>query len=201
MTYTDYIGQTGIIVRKYDQNNQQVGSDENLSWAQVGVGAEFAEKSWSYTIPDDGNTNCRYEFTYYTKVDVSAQNGNTAVQNYVSDDYYHQAGEQIIVEPGTGKIEIDKQLVGTPTRENMSWSVTLNVPPGGLNKAVLTDTLPKIDHSGLKFHDTLKAGTLQINGLVKGTENYKIRETSDKFVITFYEDSTNNCSCQFYRHY
>ena len=187
MTYTDYNGQAGILVRKYD-GNSLVGSDSYLSWVNVGVNDFTSDKSWTYTIPDESNTNYRYEFTYWTKVDVSTQNGNTAVQNYVSDEHYHQAQQQTTVEPGTGKIEIDKQIVGTPTRENMSWSITLTVPPQGLNKAVLTDYLPKIEHSGYKFNDTLKADSIHVSGLQDGIESYKIRETDDKFIITFYKD-------------
>ncbi len=188
MSYVDHGGISGVKVERLRQGSSTPASTEYLSWAELGVTDPDVVKSWHYTIPQDETENYEYRFTYYTKVDLSQQNGKVYPRNNTGDDNYNTAGASTEVGPGTAYIGVDKAIVpGSITKDKMEWSVTMDVPKGGLNKAVLTDTLPHMDWGGFKFQDTMKEGTLNITGLYT-SENYKIKYAKDKFIITFYQD-------------
>ncbi len=176
---------TGVTMTVKDQDSA-VGEPQVLTWAELGIDPT-TDKSWSFTIPDNGQPNhYQYIFTYDTLVDVSAQNGNTYVSNRVSDQDWNGAGGWQEVHPGSGVIGVAKAN-NSATETEMTWTVTLDVPAGGLNKAVVTDNFPTLNWGGEQFQDTLKANTIEIDGL-DSNENYTIRTTDDKYVITFFKD-------------
>ena len=179
----EYNGQRGIHVEWF--NDDTLIGYHDIGWADAGVHNFATDKSWSTTIPTGGKY--RYVYTYYTKVTVAAANGDTIVSNSVGDDEYHSASSQTTVPPGSGAISVEKDVVGTPTQEKMSWSVTMTVPASGLSKAVLTDYLPKKDYSGTKLQDTLLQNTLRVTGLDEN-EDYTLRLSKDRFVITFFKN-------------
>ena len=186
MQYANKPGEPeGIVVRWYDGNDEQQGS-QIIPWQDAHADPLDTATSWYTTIPIHGHY--KYVYTYYTKVNVAAANGNTIVSNSVGDDEYHSASSQTTVPPGSGAIDVVKEAVGTPTQEKMSWSVTMTVPASGLSKAVLTDYLPKKDYSGTKLQDTLLQDTLRVTGLDEENEDYTLRVSKDRFVITFFKN-------------
>ncbi|MBR0227282.1 MAG: Cna B-type domain-containing protein [Clostridia bacterium] len=178
---------TGDGVTLTIKNGNDVVDTQTLFWASLGIDPATA-KSWQYTIPDNGQPNhYQYIFTYNTIVDVSAQNGNTYVSNRVGDQDWNSAGGWQEVHPGSGVIGVEKENTAVSETE-MSWTVTLDVPAGGLGKAVVTDYFPTLNWGSEQFQDTLKADSIRIEGLQQGVENYTVRTTDDKYVITFYKD-------------
>lgn len=172
----------GITIQKIDPNTGTVLSSTPVSWETLGVNKD-SDSTWSYKITDDGKY--KYVITYDTIVDVTGKNGNTAVGNTVGDGD-HNTGGWTEVGPGSASIGVDKEFK-TATAEEMTWTVKMDVPKEGLSKAVLTDTLPTRDYNGQKFADTLKEGSITIEGL-QGSENYRITQSKGKFIITFYKD-------------
>ena len=178
----------GITVEKIHMNEDGTSTSTTsiVSWSSLGIDHPETATAWSYTITDDGND--KYVITYLTKVDVTGQNGNIQVNNHVDDGKGDSAHSHETVPPGTAKIDVDKQIVGTPTAEEMSWKVDMFVPASGLSKAIMTDTLPTADINGVKYRDTLKPDSIHVEGLEAG-ENYVIKENTGRFTITFYKDT------------
>ena len=186
LSYANYGGQNGVKLERFRQGSDSPISTEYLSWSDLGVSDADTNKSWHYTIPQDETETLMYRFTYYTKVDLTGQSGNVSVQNNVSDDSWHSAGGWTQTGPGADYIGVDKTFEGV-TRDDMSWQVVMDVPSGGLNKAILTDTLPTMSWSGFKFQDTLIEDSIEVTGLI-APESYQVRVSKDKFIITFYKD-------------
>ena len=173
----------GISIQKYtvdgDGNATPVGEPIVKTWDELEVDPDSAS-TWSYKITEDGNF--KYVISYITKVDVTGKNGDTHVSNHVNDDDGNPSYAQSSVGPGTSKIGVEKKF-GTATRDEMTWTITLDVPAGGLNKAIMTDTLP----SSGKYQDTLNVESLEVNGLEDG-EDYELTQSKGKFKLTFYKD-------------
>ena len=173
----------GISIQKYQVNPggtpTPIGDPTEIRWENLDVDPESAN-SWSYQITDDGNY--MYIISYITEVDVTGKNGDTSVSNTVEDDKGHNYYGSGTVGPGTSRIGVDK-VFGTATREEMTWTITLDVPAGGLNKAIMTDTLP----SSGKYQDTLNVESLEVTGLEDG-EDYELTQSKGKFKLTFYKD-------------
>ena len=178
----------GIVIEKFAFNQDGSTTSQgtkSLSWDQLGIDPE-TDASWSYTIPDDGKY--KYVITYTTQVDVSGQNGNTYVNNSVTDQDYHTGGGGTNVPPGSAKIGVDK-IFNTATKDEMTWTVKLDVPATGLNKAIMVDELPR--HG--RYRDTLNVESLNVTGL-DGDESYELTQSRGKFTLTFYKDGEHTQS-------
>lgn len=173
----------GITIDKIDTTNgQSVGGDypKTVTWEDLGIEPESAD-SWQYKITDSGNY--KYVITYTTEVDVTGKNGNTYVSNYVDDGNGDSSGSSSNVPPGSSAIGVHK-TIGTVTKEKMTWTVVMDVPATGLNKAILVDTLPR---SG-KYQDTLDLDSLNVSGLESG-DSYELTQSKGKFTLTFFKDA------------
>ena len=176
----------GISVEKIRVNDDgtktSLGSTP-VSWETLGVDTSSAY-SWDYTITDSGKY--MYVITYETVVDVTGQNGNSYVANSASDGDHGTGDVGTNVEPGTSKIDVEKNFISA-NKEEMQWEAYIDVPANGLSKAIFVDSLPSADISGTKYRDALKEGSIVIETLESG-ESYKLTESSGKFTLTFYQD-------------
>ena len=171
----------GITIDRFDQNGNKTTVEK--TWQELNVDISSAT-TWTYTIPDDGKY--KYVISYTTDVDVSKQNALIQVKNTVEDDKGHSGQGTADVEPGSSAIKVDKKFESAKI-EDMSWSVTITVPATGLNKAIMTDTLPSKDYGGKKYKDLLDQDSISVDGLEEG-ESYVITPSDGKFIITFYKD-------------
>ncbi len=180
-----YVGD-GIYVQKYQVNNDgsttALGGQTLVTWGTLGIDPDTA-KTWSYKITDSGKF--MYVITYDTEVDVTGNNGNTTITNTGTDDKggYGQVTET--VGPGSSKIGVTKTFEeGQSSKKEMAWTVTMDVPAGGLDKAVLIDTLP----TNGTYTDTLIEDSLNVTNLT-GDEKYALTPGKGKFTLTFYKDA------------
>ena len=180
----DYDGD--VTIKVYDANWQQVGEARTLTPTE-------GAKTWTYEIPTTDTTAYRYVFEYKTRVDVSKLLVSTTVKNHVEDDQDPGVNddEGVDVKPGDdSKVALKKEVEKISSTE-VSWKITMTVPAGGLNQAVLTDIYPTKN----TYKDTLKTDTVEVEGLQKNDQGQAIEaydvntDDNTKCVITFYKDS------------
>ena len=174
---------SGIHVTVRDRNYQTV-REEDIAWSQM---ASDAETYWSYTIPDTDTEVYRYTITYKTEVDTAGELKDFKVSNTAmieGTDASAASNPGIPIGPGN-KLSIKKKSTSVAT-DKISWDIEINVPAGGYNNAVVTDTYPNSNG----YYDSLESIT--VDGLLDG-ESYDIDDSnSDKAVITFYKDSAKS---------
>ena len=182
MHYAGY----GISIQKYRVNSDGTktpdGNPRDVSWNELEIDPETAS-TWSYKITEDGNY--MYVISYITEVNVKGKNGDTYVSNHVDDDHGDGSYSGGNVGPGSAKIGVDKEF-GTATREDMTWTVTMDIPATGLSKAIMVDTLP----SSGSYRDTLNVESLKVTGLEMG-DSYELTQSRGKFTLTFYKDENH----------
>ena len=193
----------GITVRRYDAAGAQVGSDENISWSELGVNPASAY-SWSWTIPETDTETYKYVITYNTVVDGSGLwSGNASVGNNASFGG-DSDGDSVGVEPGSD-FEVTKTHTAANGNERwVDWKIDVTVPASGYSTFRLEDTLRTIwaDINGTStvICHRLVADTLKVEGLVPGetydttfsyvtdhpvVEDYNL----SGFTMTFYKDA------------
>ena len=193
--YMKYYGD-GITVEVYDHNGTLVDT-RNVPYSSL---TEHSDSSWKYTIPDSDTEPYYYKITYQTVVDMEkVDGGGTAVtlNNTANGD---EGGAHV---SPVNQVDITKDVVSSDTEE-VTWVSTISVPEGGLDEAVVTDTLPAIGSSEVgiqgpyyRLIDLYEDGSLEITGLLQG-ETYVVDSSSDpeKVIITFYKDAAGTTGLQ-----
>lgn len=179
----DYSGD--VTIQVYGADGKQVGEARTFT-------PTVSEKSWSYTIPSKDTAAYKYVFTYNTKVNVSGLSVDANVKNHAEDNQDGKAkddGEATVKPADNSKVKLEKKVKSVSSTE-VTWKITMTVPAGGLNQAVLTDIYPTAQSKdGTTYQDTFKDESIYVTGL-QTDEAYKTDITDNKqCVITFYKDS------------
>ena len=179
----------GITVTVLDGETQV--DTYSVSWSELGIDTATAT-TWSYTIPDTyADHTYEYIITYTSDVDVTGRITNTTVSNGVSDDDGHKGSGQGTVGPGEDSVTIEKEATKV-TAEDITWTVSFDVPATGLTSAVVTDEYPNYWVSNaVHYIDTIE-GEVEVSGLEDGEAYDPDYSDESKAVITFYYLDENN---------
>ena len=184
----------GLHIEKYEKDGTPAGSGD-IAWGTGGLTASNGGSTWTYTIPaSDAGHNYKYVITYETEVDSDMFLTTTTVNNSVRDEYDTAYGGANIGTTGQ-EVDADKSVVHTnvdaanKTAET-EWMITFNVPPAGLDSAVINDTLPSIldPETNTWFYDALKADSVRVKeGDLREGESFSVDTTSQNHhvIITF----------------
>lgn len=180
---------TGITVKKTDKNGTT--SSSNIAWANL----EKTNDSFTYTPSD--STPYLYEISYSTKAEASNSYTDFDVTNKVNSKGKDTEEKVGVGVPEGGKFEIQKDIVNVDKdKGEISWVITMKIPPAGLPNLVLRDAYPHCkdpnDDSKTLYYDSLVPGSVNISGL-DSDESYKIYEDEDSYKrlkIQFYQDTS-----------
>ena len=208
-TITDTIGSasqsimkysgTGIKVDVYDASGTMVREDNKL-WSDL---TNKTDSTWTYTVPTtDAGKAYKYVITYTTDVSVKGKTGSTVVDNSVTTDGGKtSSGQGNVPAPPGGDVKVEKTVDNIDLENNeVSWTISFNVPADGLTKAVVTDIYPNMGVTSGTAFEKIIPGSLHITGLRTDLgESYKadhnVNTTGNPYyvqlgsVITFYTDS------------
>lgn len=164
-----------IVVTKENGTTEE----RKVPWGDI----QKTDTGWTYRPPkDDGNAS--YEVTYTTKADVTDLNNDVTVKNNAATDNSSATGNASVGPTTENKISGSK-VAEKVTEDEVTWAITVNVPARGLDKLVVTDTLPcKWNNKPDSF-----GKIISVNGIDNSTEDCVV-DTSDssKFTMTFYKD-------------
>ena len=164
-----------IVVTKENGTTEE----RKVPWGDI----QKTDTGWTYWPPkDDGNAS--YEVTYTTKADVTDLNNDVTVKNNAATDNSSATGNASVGPTTENKISGSK-VAEKVTEDEVTWAITVNVPARGLDKLVVTDTLPcKWNNKPDSF-----GKIISVNGIDNSTEDCVV-DTSDpsKFTMTFYKD-------------
>ena len=172
---------TGITVTKYKKNadgwDEQEGEAVQYTWDQL----THSDSFWTWTVPSEDTTPYKYVITYETEVNVGTSTTNTTVKNDVTESGGGSATGTGTAGPG---FDLNLQKSGVNNNnETATWTITFDVPETGLDKAVVTDYLPKFG----EYIDILE-GNVSVSGIVS-EETWSIDNSSaEKVIITFFND-------------
>ena len=178
-----YSGEGLTIVVTHEDGSQEI---RNVKWTDKNI--KKTNTGWTYTPPEsDGKAS--YNVTYTTKADVTNLIDDRNVSNSAKTDYNSTTGNAPVGASEENQFGASK-AVEKLTEDEITWTITVNVPATGLDKLVVTDTLPsKWDNSKNKQYIDSFGEILSVEGLA-GDENYTVDSKSDpsKFTMTFYKD-------------
>lgn len=184
----------GLHIEKYEKNGTSAGSSD-VEWGTGGLTASNGGSTWTYTIPasDEGH-NYKYVITYETKVDSDLFLTTTTVNNSAHDEYDTAYGGANVGTTGQ-EVDADKSVKHTQVdaankTAETEWMITFNVPPAGLDSAVINDALPSIldPETNRWFYDALKANSVHVEeGDLREGESFSVDTTSQDHhvIITF----------------
>lgn len=192
-----YSGEGVTVIKRDRTQGWDGGTSEFIPWSDSRINKTADGKSWTFTPQDEGIY--WYEIKYTTEVDVSDQIVDYSVVNHAEDEYGSSDG------PGTAAPE-DGKRIGIEKRathydkatQQISWEISIDVPPAGLDKAVLTDVFPTVWYGGESLWDTL-VGTAESNITVSGLrsgDTYTI--TPDTFTKTITDPETSESVSETY---
>lgn len=169
-----------IVVTKEDGTTET----RNVPWNDI----QKTNTGWKYTPPaSDGKAS--YQVTYTTKADVTNLITSRNVSNSARTDYNSTTGNASVGPSSENAFSASKSVTQlAEDRTKTTWTITVNVPAKGLDKLVVTDTLPTIYvDNNQKFSDSFDQ-ILSVEGR-DDEEQYTV-DTSDptKFIMTFYKD-------------
>ena len=178
-----YSGEGLTIVVTHENGLQEI---RKVMWTDSSI--EKTNTGWKYTPPaSDGKAS--YDVTYTTKADVTNLIDSRNVSNGANTNYNSTTGNVSVGPSGENQFNASKS-VAIYTENEIKWEITVNVPASGLDKLVVTDTLPSIWDGDKQQTDIDSFGEiLSVDGL-DGAEAYAVDSTSDpsKFTMTFYKD-------------
>lgn len=176
-----YSGDGLTIVVTHENGAQE---KRKVKWKDSSI--EKTNTGWTYTPPtSDGKAS--YDVTYTTKADVTSLIDSKNVSNTAKTDYNSTTGSTTIDSTEENKLGASKK-VSAVSSDKVTWEITVDVPAAGLDKLVVTDTLPNIWIQNKQHFDSLD-NIISVEGL-DAAEAYSVDSTSDpsKFTITFYKD-------------
>lgn len=180
-----YSGEGLTIVVTHENGTQET---RQVSWTDSSITKTAA--GWKYTPPEsDGKAS--YNVTYTTKADVTNLINSRNVSNGAKTDYNSATGNASVEPSGDNQFDASKSVVNY-TEDEIRWKITVNVPASGLDRLVVTDTLPSIwDNSvypNKQYIDSF--GEIKSVDGLDDNESYAVDSTSDssKFTMTFYKD-------------
>ena len=168
MTYSG----TGITVQVRDAQGATVRTD-TIPYSQLDA---YSDYSWQYTIPDtDRGHAYSYVITYTTEVETENLTLQTYVNNTVVTNGDKSDWGQGIVVPDSGVTDINKTVTDIDKNSmQVTWETIVDVPSGGLPKAVVYDEYPTATSAnGTILVEEIIPSTLEISGLLAG-EAYTI---------------------------
>ena len=184
----------GITITRRDSSGNVVGSSETIFWDSL---TSHSDSAWTWTIPNSAPDTGKlsYEITYTTDVDVNGKLFNTTVKNTGTSDNGGSSSGSGDVGPAGGplaarKVYISKDMTGE--EKTVTWEVNFDVPAGGLDSAVIDDTLPSFWNGSSVIVDAYKKNSIVITeGLAFGESyeisTYKDDAKKDHLVITFHK--------------
>ena len=184
----------GLHIEKYEKNGTSAGPSD-VEWGTDGLTASNGGSTWTYTIPasDEGH-NYKYVITYETEVDSDLFLTTTTVNNSAHDEYDTAYGGANVGTTGQ-EVDADKSVKHTQVdaankTAETEWMITFNVPPAGLDSAVINDALPSIldPVANRWFYDALKANSVRVEeGDLREGESFSVDTTSQDHhvIITF----------------
>ena len=98
---------TGITVKKYNKDGNQVGDTETKTWSSLGINPE-SNKSWTYTTGD--NYAYKYVIEYTTEVDTTGKTTQVQVDNTVTTDGGKTSTGSGTVTPAGGEVKLFKNV-------------------------------------------------------------------------------------------
>ena len=172
---------SGLTIRVYNSAGSIIRTD-NVPWSAL---INKTDSSWTYQIPStDKDKAYKYVITYTTEVDKSQLITDVTVNNDVITDGGKKGSGQGKIVPGE-KVQITKRVVEIDTDENekkITWEASFNVPKGGLNSAVVTDTYP---NKGNYIESII--GEVSVDGLING-ESYTATYYNTNVKIQFFKN-------------
>ncbi len=178
-----YSGEGLTIVVTHENGEQET---RTIGWADSQINK--TDTGWTYSPPEsDGKAS--YEVTYTTKADVTNLIDSRNVSNSAKTDYSSATGSATVGPSGENQFNASKKATAVSS-DKVTWEITVDVPASGLDKLVVTDTLPTVYVNNHNVYDSLDK-IERITGL-DGSEDYSLY-TSDpsKFVLTFYKDKAH----------
>ena len=184
---------TGIHIEKRTKDGTLVGTDD-IGWGTNGLSGGLGGSSWTYTIPASDTAAYRYVITYETEVDSDTLLIDTVVSNTVSNEYDSDHGGTSVGSTGDGvtatKTALESVIDAVNKEAETEWEIMFTVPAGGLNSAVVTDTMPgrRNNAEGIWYYDTYKDGSAYVveGDLVAGEDYTVVSVPEDHQVkITF----------------
>ena len=145
-------------------------------------------------VPASDTAAYRYVITYETEVDSDTLLIDTVVSNTVSNEYDSDHGGTSVGSTGDGvtatKTALESVIDAVNKEAETEWEITFTVPAGGLNSAVVTDTMPgRLNNTeGIWYYDTYKDGSAYVveGDLVAGEDYTVVSVPEDHQVkITF----------------
>ena len=163
----------------------------------------YNNKSWNYTIKNDGNYE--YIFTYYTLTNPGLDESQYGNIGTVSKGESHVSTE-VIYGPGKGNGSGSDGVLSkkydeiVPVEESngstvkyAKWTATIHVPADGLKRVKFADQL-----TGNHTFESVSIGTGAPNVIITGIQNTvvpKVKLSSDKKTMTIlFGDSIENSS-------
>ena len=178
----------GITVRVVNPDGSTAATF-TVPWSELGVNKN--SKEWTYNIPNQyKNKNYSFVIDYSTEADVSESIQPLNVSNDVETDYDKTEGTgKADPSPGS-KLDMEKAVVNADIPGGkVTWAITVDVPAGGLDTCVVTDSLPTVNGSLGHFTDGFDESsfdsTKNITGLIDG-ESVSVNTSEDgKIIFTF----------------
>lgn len=185
---------SGITVKKYDSDGNQVGTDESLSWSQLGIDPKTA-KSWRYTLPSEAG-KYKYVITYTAETSENNTWGNVTVTNRAEyTDGSNGSNKDVTLSPSYGTFNISKsgQVVQNEStqKKQIQWKIVFDtVANKSYKDCWLDDTLPNTWIDNKAYSDSLIENSVEITGLTD-SEGYEIEKYAgnnaiNKFKVKFY---------------
>ena len=183
--YMKYYGE-GITVQRYDHSGNPIGDPVSVSYSNL---TDYADNTWTYTIPAADTTPYKYVIRYQTIVDMAAVNGLGVGKDL--DNTANDSSSSIHVAP-ENKIDVSKKAESYTTQE-VTWNITLSIPQEGLTSAVVTDYLPAMTDyettaAPASYQDLFKEDSLKITPELQDGEGYDVTYSNGSIVITFYKN-------------
>lgn len=177
-----YSGDGLMIVVTYENGAQE---NRKVKWTASSI--EKTNTGWTYTPPtSDGKAS--YDVTYTTKADVTSLIDSKNVSNTAETDYNSTTGSTTIDSTEENKLGASKK-VSAVSSDKVTWEITVDVPAAGLDKLVVTDTLPSVYINDHNVYDSLDDNP-EVTGL-EGSEDYSLDKSDpSKFVMTFFKDKS-----------
>ena len=180
MTYSG----DGLTIVVTKENGTQ--ETRKVPWGDI----QKTNTGWTYTPPKK-DRNASYQVTYMTKADVTNLIDSRNVSNDAETNYSSATGSATVGPSEENQFGASKKATAVSS-DKVTWEITVDVPASGLDKLVVTDTLPTQYVNNHNVYDLLdnKKG-ITVTGL-DGSEDYS-PDTSDpsKFVLTFYKDKNH----------
>lgn len=178
-----YSGEGLTIVVTHEDGSQET---RKVDWTDSSI--QKTDTGWKYMpLVSDGKAS--YDVTYTTKADVTNLIDSRNVSNGAQTDYSSTTGSATVGPSRENQFNASKKATAVSS-DKVTWEITIDVPASGLDKLVVTDTLPTQyvnNHNVYDLFDKIKG----ITGL-DGSEDYSLDKSDpSEFVLTFYKDKAH----------